>query len=130
MSNIKQVYTNYCYKSYCFSNNYYSDDENDTELDPINMYDEYSHREIINRCDFGQNHMIHARLSSNESLIQEQVQTSIKNNVLGSDPNNGNDGSSTQQTYKTFPTMLKLICGALIGGVNYEEISHGLRPCN
>ncbi len=122
MSNIKQVYTNCCYKSYCFSNNYYSDDENDTELDPINIYDEYSHREIINRCDFGQNHMIHARLSSNKSLIQEQVQTSIKNNVLSSDPNNGNDGPSTQQTNKTFLTMLKLICGALIGGVNCEEI--------
>jgi hypothetical protein len=33
-----------------------------------------------------------------------------------------NDGQSTQQTSKTFPTMLKLISGALIGGVNYEEI--------
>ena len=66
--------------------------------------------------------MIHARLSSNKSLIQEQVQTSIKNNVLSSDPNNANDGPSTQQTNKTFPTMLKLIRGALIGGVNYEEI--------
>jgi hypothetical protein len=77
MSNTKQVYSNCCYKFYCFSDNYYSDDENDTELDPINIYDEYSHREIIDRCDFGQNHMIHARLSSNESLIQEQVQTSI-----------------------------------------------------
>ncbi len=96
MSYIKQVYTNCCYKSYCFSNNYYSDDENDTKLDPINIYDEYSHREIIDRCDFGKNHMIHARQSSNKSLIQEQVQTSIKNIVLSSDPNNGNDGSSKQ----------------------------------
>ncbi len=66
--------------------------------------------------------MIHARLSSNKSLIQEQVQTSIKNNVSSSDPNNGNDGPSKQQTNKTFPTMLKLIHEALIGGVNYEEI--------
>ncbi len=33
-----------------------------------------------------------------------------------------NDGQSTHQTSKTFPTMLKLISGALIGGVNYEEI--------
>ncbi len=120
MANMKQVYTNCWYKSYCFSNNYYSDDENDTELDPIIIYDEYSHREIIDRCDFGQNHMIHTRLSSNKFLIQEQVQTSIENNVLSSDPNNGNDGPSTQQTYITFPTMLNR--GALIGGVNYEEI--------
>ncbi len=121
MSNIKQVHTNCCYKSYCFSKSYYSDDENDTELDPINNYDEYSHREIIDRCDFGQNHMIHTRLSSNKSLIQERVQTSIKNNLLSSDQNNGNDGPSKQQTNKTFPTMLKLIHGALIGGVNYEK---------
>jgi hypothetical protein len=27
-----------------------------------------------------------------------------------------------QQTSKTFPAMLKLISGALIGGVNYEDI--------
>ncbi len=66
--------------------------------------------------------MIHARLSSNKSLKQKQVQNSIKNNVLSSDPNNGDDGPSTQQTNKTFPTVLKLIQGALIGGVNYEEI--------
>ncbi len=34
-----------------------------------------------------------------------------------------NDGKSMQQTSKTFPTMLKLISGALIGGVNYKEIN-------
>jgi hypothetical protein len=33
-----------------------------------------------------------------------------------------NDGQSMLQTSKTFPTMLKLISGALIGGVNYKEI--------
>ncbi len=33
-----------------------------------------------------------------------------------------NDGQSMQQTSKTFPAMLKLISGALIGGVNYKEI--------
>ena len=43
-----------------------------------------------------------------------------KTNLLSSDQNNGNDGPSKQQTNKIFPTLLKLICGALIGGVNYE----------
>jgi hypothetical protein len=33
-----------------------------------------------------------------------------------------NDGQSMQQTSTTFPTMLKLVSGALIGGVNYKEI--------
>jgi hypothetical protein len=39
---------------------------------------------------------------------------------LSSDKNS--DGQSTQEAVKTFPTMLKLISGALIGGVNYEDI--------
>jgi hypothetical protein len=34
-----------------------------------------------------------------------------------------NDGQSMQQTSKTFLTMLKLISGTLIGGVNYKEIN-------
>ena len=29
-----------------------SNDENDMENDSINIYHEYSHSEIINRCDF------------------------------------------------------------------------------
>jgi hypothetical protein len=33
-----------------------------------------------------------------------------------------NDGQSMQQKSKTFPIMLKLICGALVGGVNYKDI--------
>jgi hypothetical protein len=33
-----------------------------------------------------------------------------------------NDDQSTQKTSKAFPTMLKLISGVLIGGVNYKEI--------
>jgi hypothetical protein len=37
-------------------------------------------------------------------------------------PDLTNDGQSKQRTSKTFPTMLKLISGALIGGVNYKEI--------
>jgi hypothetical protein len=77
---------------------------------------------MIDRCEFGQNHTIHARLSSDKSLIQEQVQTSTENNLLSSDPTTGNDGQSTQKTNKTFLTMRKLIRGALTGGVNYVEI--------
>jgi hypothetical protein len=33
-----------------------------------------------------------------------------------------NDGQSMQQTSRTFPTMLKLISGTLIGDVNYKKI--------
>ena len=114
MSNQKQCGANYCCKSYCFFGNDCSDNENDTEIDSIDIYDEYSHSEIIDRCDFGQNHLIHARLSSNKPIIQEQVENNIENNVSNSVPTNG--AQSTQKTNKTYPTMLKLICGALIGG--------------
>jgi hypothetical protein len=43
-------------------------------------------------------------------------------NSIGLSSDSTNDGQSEQQTSKTFPTMLKLISGALIGGVNYKEI--------
>jgi hypothetical protein len=43
-------------------------------------------------------------------------------NSIGLSSDSTNDSQSTQQTSKTFPTMLKLISGALIGGVNYKEI--------
>ncbi len=43
-------------------------------------------------------------------------------NSIGLSSDSTNDGQSTQQTSKTFPTMLKLTSGTLIGGVNYKEI--------
>jgi hypothetical protein len=62
-------------------NNWRSNDVNDMENDPINIYNEDSHSEIINRRDFGQNHLIQARLTSNNSLIQHQETNSTENNV-------------------------------------------------
>jgi hypothetical protein len=114
MSNQKQCGANYCCKSYCFFGNDCSDNENDTEIDSIDIYDKYSHSEIMDRCDFGQNHLIHARLSSNKPIIQEQVENNIENNFSNSVPTNG--AHSAQKTNITYPTMLKLICRALIGG--------------
>jgi hypothetical protein len=35
-------------------NNGCSDDENDMDNDSITIYNEYTHSEVINRCDFGQ----------------------------------------------------------------------------
>jgi hypothetical protein len=58
-----------------------SNDENDMEIDSKNIYDEYSHSEIINRCDFGQIQLIHARLLSNYSVIQQQEPNSTENNI-------------------------------------------------
>ena len=44
-------------------------------------------------------------------------------NSIGLSSDSTNDGQSMQQISKTFHTMLKLISGALIGGVNYKEIN-------
>jgi hypothetical protein len=63
-------------------NNGCSNDENDMENDSITIYNEYTHSEIINRCDFGQIHLIQARLLSiTSSLIQHQETNSTENNV-------------------------------------------------
>ncbi len=43
-------------------------------------------------------------------------------NSIGLSSDSTNGGQSTQQASKTFPNMLKLIRGALIGGVNYKKI--------
>ncbi len=59
-----------------------SNDKNDMDIDSINIYDEFSHSEIINRCDFGHNHLIHTRLSSNNSVIQQQEPNSTENNGM------------------------------------------------
>jgi hypothetical protein len=51
------------------------------ENESINIYDEYTHREIIIWYDFGQIHLIQARLSSINSLKQHQETNSTENNV-------------------------------------------------
>jgi hypothetical protein len=62
-------------------NNECSNDENDMENDSINIYDVYTQREIFNRCDYGQIHLIQERLLSNNSLIQHQEPNSTENNA-------------------------------------------------
>ncbi len=44
------------------------DDESDVEFDSMQKHEEYSHSEIIHRCNFGFGHLINARLSSKASL--------------------------------------------------------------
>jgi hypothetical protein len=62
-------------------NNGCRNDENDMKNDSININDEYSHSEFINRCDFGQIHLIQERLLSNNTLIQHQETNSTENNA-------------------------------------------------
>ena len=52
------------YLFFCYRDNDWSDVESDLDLDNMHKHDEYSHSEIINRCNFGSRHLINAHLSS------------------------------------------------------------------
>ncbi len=88
----------------------------------MHEHDECSHSEIINRCNFGSRHLINARLSSQTSL-QHQADSSTRDAtpiILNLKDIAGDHG--TKETIKTFPTMLKLISGTLVGGVKYSDL--------
>ncbi len=83
---------------------------------------EYSHSEIIHRCNFGSKHLINARLSSETSLQYQADSYSHDAAPQCLNSNNINSDHGTEDTIKTFPTMLKLISGTLVGGVKYSDI--------
>jgi hypothetical protein len=89
----------------------------------MNTEEEYSHAKTINQCDFGQRHLIDARISSNMTLLQQEglsTFTEMSDSGLNSDDVNGD--ISTMHTIQTFLTMPKLIGGALVGGENYSDL--------
>ena len=100
----------------------WSDDESDLDFDNMHEHDEYSHSEIINRCSFGSKHIINARLSSQTSL-QDQVESSTHDSTNQCFYSKEFAGHHEQDDMiKTFPTMLKLISGTLVGGVKYSDL--------
>jgi hypothetical protein len=101
----------------------WSDNEDEVNLDAMNTEEEYSHAKIINQCDFGQRHLIDARISSNTTLLQQEglsAFTETSDSSLNSDDVNGD--ISTMHTIQMFPTMLTLISGTLVGGANYSDV--------
>jgi hypothetical protein len=78
-SNQNEIYTNSVYTSHYFIySDDDSDDENDMDIDTQHQYTEYSHNEIINRCKFGNNHIIQTRLLSDGSIFKQQDQDGIR----------------------------------------------------
>jgi hypothetical protein len=104
-----------------YSDAKWSDDENDFDFDGMNTDEQYSHAEIINQCDFRQIHLIDARVSSNTTLLQPRGNTLITSDSV-SDKCGVNGDHPTQQQHETFPTMLKLISGTLVGSADFSEI--------
>ncbi len=60
---------------------YSSDDGNNDNIDDILCYEELSHSEIINRCKFSNDYILNAQLSSDKSILQEEVEL-IKGKLL------------------------------------------------
>ncbi len=101
---------------------YISDDNNSDYIDDILCYQELSHSEIIERCDFSNSHISNARLSSDKSILQEEhIMISITE-TQDSTPNRKDSSNVQRNNNKTYSTMLKLISGALVGGTDYSEI--------
>ena len=100
----------------------WSDDESDSDFDNMHHHDEYSHSEIINQCNFGSEHLINALLSS-QTCLPNQADSSTQNSIpqcLNSNDFDSDHG--TEETIKTFPTMLKLVAGTLVGSVIYSDL--------
>ncbi len=90
---------------------------NDSSFDDTLLLGELSQLEIINRCNFRHDHIINARLSSQKSLIQQdipaQTNTEEKENINTEEGTNQTKIPLNQN--RTYSTMLKLISGALVG---------------
>jgi hypothetical protein len=105
-----------------YSNKEWSDDDNNYNFDETNCLQELLHTKIINRCVFHHDHLINAPLLSEKSLLQQEMPTI---NCTQSQDLNLEQTDSTnipQNMNKTYSTMLKLICGALVRGTNYSDI--------
>jgi len=88
----------------------------------MHHHDEYSHSEIINQCNFGSEHLINALLSS-QTCLPNQADSSTQNSIPQCFNSNDFDSDhGTEETIKTFPTMLKLVAGTLVGSVIYSDL--------
>jgi hypothetical protein len=88
----------------------------------MHKHKEHSHSEIIHQCNFGSRHLINARLASKASL-QYQADSNIHetaHHCLNSKDIDNDHG--TEEIIKSFPTMLKLIGGTLVGGVKCSDL--------
>ena len=92
----------------------------------MHEHDEYSHSEIIQRCNFGSKHLINARLLT-QTCLQHQPDLSTRDAThLSLNDTNFDSDQKTEESIKTFPTMLKLINGTLVGCMKYSDLYNDL----
>ena len=110
----------------CRDDDWSNDDESDSDFDNMHEHDEYSHSEIIQRCNFGSKHLINARFLT-QTCLQHQPDSSTRDATpLCLNSTNFDGDQKTEESIKTFPTMLKLINGTLVGCVKYSDLYNDL----
>ena len=92
----------------------------------MHEYDEYSHYEIINRCNFGSKHLINARLFTQTCLQHQPDSSTCDVTPLCLNSTNVDSDQKTEESIKTFPTMLRLINGTLVGCMKYSDLYNDL----
>ena len=88
----------------------------------MHEHDEYSHSEIINRCNFGSRHLINARLSS-QTCLQHQADSSAHDatsQCLHSKDIDDDHGSD--ETIKYLLHYVKIDSWVLVDSVNYNDL--------
>jgi hypothetical protein len=82
--------------------------------------DEYTQDEIIERCDFRRDHVVGMQILVLTSITHQKqpnnIQQPQEDQVLNKDV--ADTEHHTPDSSKSFPTMLKLISGTLVGGAN------------
>ena len=110
----------------CRDDDWSNDDESDSDFDNMHEHDEYSHSEIIQRCNFGSKHLINARFLT-QTCLQHQPDLSTRDAIpLSLNATSFGSDQKTEESIKTFPTMLKLINGTLVGCMKYSDLYNDL----
>jgi hypothetical protein len=94
------------FMSFYYRDDDWNDDERDSDFDYMHKHEEYSHSEIIHRCNFSSRHLINVHLSSETSLQCQADSYSHDATPQRLNSNKIDSDHGTEDTIKTFPTML------------------------
>ena len=92
----------------------------DVETDDMFAGGECSQTELIQRCNFSSQHLIDARLASTKSLLCDD--SAATPSSFPATTNETNTGDSINIRERSYPAMLKLISGSIVGESKYAEI--------
>ena len=88
---------------FCCRDDDWRDDESDLDLNNMHEHDEYSHSEIINRCNFGSTHLINTRICSQTCLKQQADSSTHDATPQCLNLKDFDNDHRTEETIKTSP---------------------------